>query len=331
MADNQSPTTQNSSDEIDLGQLFKLIGSALNAVLRFFLRVFLYLKKNIFILIGLVLFGFALGYGLSKIISKRMKSEVIVKPQMESKNYLYDVIDEIQSKIGAKDTLFFKSIGIEEIDFAGLEITINRVIEAGTSETDLQYLELLQSFENTDAIADIVRAELQSKSSYNQRITFFYNNPEMGKDFVDKVLKYINTNQYFDGLIVIYRANATSRILENQKLLKQLDEIIANYANKMAKQNTPIGNDRILLDNQESVNITGLFNLKNELIKDIESKKLELETRREPLSVIYSGQAQVVQKSFFGKKIVLIPILFLTIFFLVSFIGYLNRKAKELY
>ena len=66
MAENQSPKTQNSSDEIDLGQLFQLIGKGFNAIFRFFLRVFLYLKKNIFILIGLVVIGFVLGFGLNK-------------------------------------------------------------------------------------------------------------------------------------------------------------------------------------------------------------------------------------------------------------------------
>ncbi|MEP5831285.1 MAG: hypothetical protein ABJ300_13495, partial [Maribacter dokdonensis] len=92
MASNQSPSTQNNSDEIDLGQLFQLIGRGFNAVFRWFLRVFLYLKKNLLILIGLVVVGFAIGYGLNQIISKKYKTEVIVKPQLESKNYLYDVV-----------------------------------------------------------------------------------------------------------------------------------------------------------------------------------------------------------------------------------------------
>ena len=54
MASNQSPSTQSNSDEIDLGQLFQLIGRGFNAIFRWFLRVFLYLKKNILLLIGLV-------------------------------------------------------------------------------------------------------------------------------------------------------------------------------------------------------------------------------------------------------------------------------------
>ncbi len=176
MADNQANNNQSNSDEIDLGQLFRMIGNGFNNLFRAFLRVFLYLKKNALILAALVLVGAGIGYALGKIISEKLKTEVIVKPQMDSKNYLYDVIDEIQANLKAKDTAFFKSIGVDEISFDGLEISINKVQSDGGDEGDSQYLELLQSFENTESISDIVRAELQNKSSFNHRITFLYRN-----------------------------------------------------------------------------------------------------------------------------------------------------------
>ena len=330
MASNQSPSTQNNSDEIDLGQLFQLIGRGFNAIFRWFLRVFLYLKKNILLLIGLVVIGLAIGYGLNQIISKKYKTEVIVKPQIESKNYLYDVVAEIQSNIKSKDTLFFKSIGVDDIDFNGLDIEISRVAEVGNSESDLQYLELLQSFENTDAIADIVRAELQNKSSFNHRITFYFKNAAFGKVFSEKILKYINTNNYFNRLLEVYRDNATARIEEDEKLLVQVDRIIENYTNGLASEGSSSSNDKIILDNQEQVNIADIFEYKTGLIRDIESKKLELEEHIEPVSIINLGQPQVEQKSFFGKSIVLIPIIFISAFFILSALIYLDKKSKSI-
>tara|TARA_R110002126_G_scaffold54863_2_gene148122 strand:- start:52 stop:1044 length:993 start_codon:yes stop_codon:yes gene_type:complete len=330
MAQNQSPNTQNSSDEIDLGQLFKLIGRGFNAIFLFFLRVFLYLKKNFFILVGLVILGFGVGYVLSKIITKRFKTEVIVKPQFESKNYLYNAIDEIQANIEAKDTLFFKSIGINDIDFKGLEILVNRVEEEGTNESDAKYFELLQSFENTEAIADIVRAELQNKSSFNHRITFFFKNQKFGQEFAEKVMEYLNTNEYFSEMLGIYVANATDRIERNKQLLNQVDLIITNYSNKMGSQDNKSEYDRIILDNQETVNITGLFSLKNDLIRDIEIKNLELLKNKKAIQIINFGKPQQVQKSFFGKKIFLVPSILLGMFFTFSLLRYLNKKSQEL-
>lgn len=331
MAENRTPANQNSSDEIDLGQLFQLIGRGFNALFRFFLRIFLYLKKNILILGGLVLLGLAIGYGLNKIISKKLKTEVIVKPQLESKNYLYDVIDEIQANIGARDTLFFKEMGIEELDFDGLEVTIAPVDDNKEStESEMKYLELLQSFENTDAIADIVRAELQNKSSFNHRITFYYKNGSLGNEFAKKIMAYINSNPYFGDLLAIYRTNASNRIEQNQVLLQQVDEIIKNYTNGLASKSNTTVSERIVLDNQEQVNIADLFEYKNRLIRDIEVKKLELKQNIDAVNIINFGKPQVVQKSFFGKNIVLLPLLFIGAFFLVSFLGYLNRRSRDL-
>ncbi|WP_299798818.1 hypothetical protein [uncultured Maribacter sp.] len=330
MASNQPPATQTNSDEIDLGQLFQLIGRGFNAIFRWVLRVFLYLKKNMLLLIGLVVVGLAIGYGLNKIISKKFKTEVIVKPQIESKNYLYDVVNEIQSNIKSKDTLFFQSIGVENIDFNGLNIKISRVAEVGNSESDLKYLELLQSFENTDAIADIVRAELQNKSSFNHRITFYYKNADFGREFAQKVLNYINTNSYFNRFLEVYRSNANARIDEDQKLLTQVDQIITNYTTGLAAKGSTSTNERIVLDNQEQVNIADIFEYKTGLIRDIEAKKLELEERTVPVSVINLGQPQVEQKSFFGKSIVLIPVIFVSVFFILSVLVYLNRKSKSI-
>ena len=320
-----------SNDEIDLGQLFQMIGKGFNRIFKSFLSVFLYFKRNTIILSALIIVGALIGFGLNQVTSQKLKTEVIVKPQMDSKNYLYDVVAEIQANIKAKDTVFFSNMGIDIDDFSGLEIEISPVNEnRESSESEIKYLELLQSFENTEAIADIVRAELQNKSSFNHRITFFYLDTKVGQQFAKGVMAHINTNEYFDDLIAVYRDNATSRIEENKQLLKQVDEIITNYAKKIAENDGMAGNDRIVLDNQETVNITGLFGIKNSLIKDIETKNLELEQRTDPINIINFGKTQKIIKPLFKKNIILFPLLLIGLFFLASSIKFLNKKALEM-
>ncbi|MFS4466245.1 hypothetical protein [Maribacter sp. 2210JD10-5] len=327
MADKQ---TANSSDEIDLGQLFQMIGNGFNKLFIAFLRFFLYLKKNILILLGLIIVGLAVGYGLNQIISKELKTDIIVKPNMESKNYLYDVVDEIQANIEAKNLLFFKEIGINIDNLNGFKLEIERVDNVDSSESDIKYLELLQSFEKTDAISDIVRAELQNKSSFNHRITLFYKDAARGQKFAQEIIKYINTNGYFDGLIQIYRDNAKNRIEQNKTLLKQVDELVANYSRRMAQEDRPAGNGQIVLDSEEKLDITGLFELKNDLIRDIESKKMDLAENTDAVKVINFGKPQEVQKAVYGRTVFLIPLVLLGAFFLFSMIKFLNRKASEI-
>jgi hypothetical protein len=78
------------------------------------------------------------------------------------------------------------------------------------------------------------------------------------------------------------------------------------------------------------VNIADLFQYKNVLIRDIETKKLELAEQSEPISIINFGKPQIVRKSFFGKNIVFVPLLFLMLFFIFSTVMYLNRKSLYL-
>ena len=100
------------SGEIDLGQLIQIIGNWFDKLGIGFLRLFLFIKKRVLVLGGLTILGLGIGFGLNQITEKKKKIEVIVKPNMNSENYLYDVVGEIKSNLKGKDTAFFKSIGI---------------------------------------------------------------------------------------------------------------------------------------------------------------------------------------------------------------------------
>jgi hypothetical protein len=331
MAKEKLPKNTTSNDEIDLGQLFQMIGNGFNRIFRSFLSVFIYLKRHAIILSILVIVGVATGFGLNKIIKEKFKTEVIVKPNLESKNYLYDVIAEIQANIKAEDTVFFRELGIDVENLKDFELVVAPVSGENKKnlETEMKYLELLQSFENTGAISDIVRAEILDKSSINQRITFYYKSSNLGQEYSKKFMDYINSNEYYNQIVKTYTENALNRIKQNDSLVNQLDELIANYSKKMLKEE-PSSEGRLILDNEQQLNIPGLFNLKNELIRDTESKKLELERRKDAITIINFGKTQKVIKPLFKKNIILFPILFLGLFFLYSFIKFLNKKAIEM-
>lgn len=333
MAENQTPTNSNASDEIDLGQLFQMIGKGFNKLFCALLAVFAYLKKYAWILGGLVILGAALGFGLNQIVSEKVKTEVIVKPNLESRNYLYEVVDEIQSNIEAKDTLFFKDLGILVENLKDFDVTVESLGDTRKNvEQGMEYLELLKGFEgSSEAISDIVRAEILSKSTLiNHKVTFYYKDPILGQEFAKKLMRYINSNDYFTELIIVHRENANERIKQNMELVEQIDVLIASYADKLAEKDSPVANGTISFDMEERIDLKGLFDLKNSSLKEIETKKVELKTRTEAVKVINFGKPQQVQKAFFGKNIVLIPLMFVGLFFLFSFLKYLNKKSSEM-
>ncbi|EAR02781.1 hypothetical protein [Maribacter sp. HTCC2170] len=328
MAENNS-SNSTSNDEIDLGQLFALLGNGFRNVFHAFLRVFSYFKKRALVMFILVVVGLAVGYGLNQIISKKLRTQVIVKPNLESKEYLYDVIGEIQSNIKARDVVFFSALDIDVDDLKGFEISITPVENQTNIETDLKYLELLEKFQGSEVVSDVVRSEILNKSSLNHRITFSYLNAEKGEKFSKKLINYVNSNSYFNELVSVNIENAKNRIKKNESLVNQIDHLILNYSKTIGAGNNN-AEGRIVLDNEEKMDITGLLKLKNELIRDTENKKLELQTKKQAISIINFGKTHQVQKSFFGKNIVLIPSIMLSIYFLFLFLKYLNKKAFEL-
>ncbi|MBT8291943.1 MAG: hypothetical protein KJN70_01615 [Eudoraea sp.] len=330
MADQQTPKATSSNDEIDLGQLFNMIGRGFKNLFNWFLRAFLYFKKNFFILLALVIVGGLIAFGLNQIIVKKLKTEVIVKPNLESKDYLYDVVNEIQAKIKSGDTVFFNEIGFKDAILKGYDIEIEEILVNNTSEDNLEYLELLEKFQDNGLVSDIIRSELLNKSSLEHRITFTYKNAENGPKFTQKVMEYINSNNYYNELIKINRENAQTRIRQDENLLVQIDELITRYSDKMAAADSQFAEQRIILDNEKQLNITELFELKNNLIRDIERKKIELQKQKDAISIINFGESHIEQSSFFRKRIVLLPLIFISIFFLIDIIKYLNRKASEI-
>lgn len=320
-----------SSEEIDLGQLFQLIGSGFNRIFIGFLRFFLYIKKNIFILIGLSALGVAGGFGLKQITSENIKAEVIVRPNIESKDYLYDVVAEIQANIKAKNDEFFEPLNIDIENLKGFEVSIESIGNKNNKlEDELKYLELLKGLEISSSVSDVVRAEILSRNSLNHKITFSYKNGTDGYASAQKLMKYINSNPYFTELIAVYSENATKRIKENNDLIKQLNELITQYGENLAAAKNQPNDNRIILDGEEELDIRSLFDLKNSLIRDIEVKKVELKTRENAIKVINFGKPQEVQYSFFARTPVLLPLFFVGVFFLWSLLKYLNEKASKL-
>ena len=329
MAD--QPVNQNNSDEIDLGQLFQMLRNGFNKLGVFFLRLFIYLKKSALILIGLVVLGVAIGYGLKFITTEKVQLDVIVRPNLESKDYLYDVISEIESNIKDKNPTFLNRLDITGEDLKGFEISIVAVKkeEKEDNEKQLEYLEVLQKFQNTDLIADVIREELLKKTELNHRITFTYKNSN-GEEIARKLLDYINSNGYFTELLSVQKENSRERIEKSEVLISQIDTIIQSYSKNLNKQGSPLETGKLVLQNEERLNVTGLITLKTELIEDIEEKKMEFKQLNGPISIINFGNPHQVGKAFFGKKIIVLPLLFIAIFFLLSFLKYLNRKASEI-
>ncbi|WP_222982643.1 hypothetical protein [Flagellimonas meishanensis] len=328
MAD--QPVNQNTSDEIDLGQLFQMIGKGFNKLGNFFLLVFLYLKNNAIILISLAVIGALIGFGLKFITEDKKQIDVIVKPNLESKDYLYDVVEEIDANLKDRNETFFNEMGIAIDDTKGFQISIEPVKDdVKNTDKELEYLQVLQKFEGTDLIADVLRQEVLKNTELHHRISFSFKG-DKGNEMAKKMMEYINSNGYFNDLIAVQTMNSLETIERNERSIAQIDTLIANYSKKLNReqQGTDIG--KIVFDNEDRLNIGSLLGLKNRMIGEIQLERIELKSKTTPLSIVNFGKPHKTSKPLFGKKIVFIPTLLISLFFLLSFLKYLNKKSSQI-
>ena len=331
----QQPRTTSTNEEIDLGQLFQMFRKGLDRIFRAVLRIFLYLKKNAIILGTLILLGLAIGYLLTMFVDKKLKSEVIVMPNFESKEYLYDVVDEIQAKVLSKDTLFFNSLGIDVNKLRGFEMTIQPVesedFDAEKLKESNEYLDILQNYKDNDFVLDVVRSEILKKTVLTHRITFTHKNALMGESYVSKILAYINDNPYYRQIREVTLQNAKVRIAKNEELIEQVDELVTNFNKQLSASESTSGKEGVILfDKERSLDVPGLLGLKNRLVKEIEKKQMELVEQKDAINIINLGKTQVVKKQFLNKSLLLLPLILVGLFLFWSLLKFLNRKSKEL-
>ncbi len=328
--EHQIPKPDQQIDEIDLNQIFKAIKKGFQNLFRSFLRVFLYLKNNGIKLVILLAVGLGVGFALNTIVDEKLKTEVIVKPNLLSKSYLYDVVAEINANLESRDTAFFNPLGIDASRLNRFEVTINPVEteEASSIKDDIQYLELLEKLKDESLVQEVLRNEISNKSEINHKIIFYYLDPAIGNEYSRKLMEYINSNEYFNELTKISQENAQERIVKNNQLLKQIDDLILTYSNAMSRTATDT-EGRIIVDENERLDITGLLRLRNSVITETEEKRIEIQNHKEAIRIISFGQTQEVQKAFFADAPTLVPFILIVLFLFIDLLRYLNRKSKE--
>ncbi len=311
--------------------MFDLIGRGFNRLFRVFLRLFLYLKRNIIWLAGLIVIGVAAGLLLRTIVVEKQQLDVIVTPQLNNVEYLHDVVAQIQADLNARDTTLLRRMGLDldQPDKIQIELVPIRDAKTPANSNRMAFLDVLKEFEESDAIDDIVRSELQNQTTSDHRLSFYFKDPVSGEAFARKTIEYINNNEFYKELNAIYLENAENRIRRNDSLITQIDVLIRNYTDRLAREQSG-SSGQLMLEDEESLDVPSLFELKNELIRASEEKKLELVRRKTPIRVVNFGKPHKINKSLFGKRIVLIPSLLLLAFFLVSIIRYLNAQAERL-
>ncbi|RRJ94149.1 hypothetical protein [Flavobacterium macacae] len=316
-----SSITPNTNDqEIDLGQVSKKIGQAYEGFLSWIFRGFLFVKRNLVILIVLFIIGAGLGYYLDK-NTKVYDHEVIVNANFSSVDYAYSKVNLINSKIGEGDISFLKAIGIKNPKLLR-EISIEPINDVYQFAEQREHnFELLKLMAEDGDINKVMDGEVTSKNYKQHKIKITTNGIIDRKSVIEPILTYLNSSEYFTDIQKSLTESTKLRYIENEKTIAQIDAILAT----LGKGGTDVG-DKMVYYNNENTQLNDVLITKNKLIQEQAFIKVDLISSSKIIKDNSSSLNVKNKKGVNGKKKVILPLIFIGLFVILGTIRAFYRS-----
>ncbi|RMA65994.1 hypothetical protein [Ulvibacter antarcticus] len=317
-------TQHNSPEEVDLGYLFKSIGGFFKKLAKLLFLVIAFFKKYLFLFIGIIVVGVILGYFLDRNSKQVYENRLIVIPNFESVEYLYDKTEELNFKMRSGDSLGLKMVFGDNYK-AVKKIEIEPIIDIYSfttkSRENIDVFRIL--FENQD-MKEFVDDLTTSKQYKYQKLKVFIAGKDSEK-LMDSLLSYLNENEHFKQYQDIYIQNTSKRLSETDKMLAQADSVIKSIASASdgSSANPPVyasfNNDFYSIFRYKQVLLTDQLEL-------LKRSKDEGEIIK-PVSINYN----ILEGGFATiKSIIKIPLLLVVFFSIIFFFRFLYLQLRIL-
>jgi len=321
-----SPQTNPNDQEIDLGVLVKKIGSGIQAFIDWIFDWILFVKRNIIILLVLILIGIVGGYLIDK-NNRIYEHQIIVSPNFGSTDYLYSKVELISSKIKEKDTVFFNSIGVKDPTKL-FKIEIEPILDVYSLVNEKQQnFDLLKLMAEEGEIDKVVKNKIISKNYSRHLIKYKTEGKTKNDVTLDPLLKYLNQSVYFAHIQKEYINNIKLKIDANTAMINQINGILNTFSEASANNQK---SDKLVYYNENS-QLNDIIKNKDELIKEQGRLRIDL-VSSDKIIKENSFILNIESKGILNGNIKLIlPLVLLGLFFLFSIFRsfYRNQLAKR--
>lgn len=318
-----NPKKDPENQEIDLTMLSNKIEGFFQGISSFIFNAIQFVLRKI-IVIGILFFiGVGLGVYLDT-TNKTYDHQIIVQPNFGSTDYLYAKIDLLESKIKENDTVFLKSIGI--INPSKLaKIEIKPIIDVykfiNTSEQNFELLKLMS--EDSD-IKKIVEDKPTSKNYMYHLISFKTKERTSFKNSIEPILKYLNSDPYFEKIQKEYVMNELLKLKSNEITINQIDGFLNSFSNTV---NGNSKSDKLVYYN-ENTQLNDVIVTKNKLVQEQGNLRIEMVGLDKIIKENSSTLNTENNESVNGKLKLILPLLFIFIYILIhSFVSFYRRQA----
>ena len=350
---------QPNSEEVDLGQLFKLIGNAFNRFFKFigsilnsfflaFVWLVFFIKKHFIKLVIAGVIGIVLGFIKERISEPVYKTSIVVKQNYKTGENLYSALDNFNQLISEKDSISLSG---------NLKITPEKAMKVLSFEAEpvLSENQKLKLYDNYKKELDSVLAttldfETFEKMSYEyeyqyQRLTVKSLEKSISNTVLMNVVKSIEGIPYFKNEQQKDLAELSRREAVIKESLKESDSLQKVYQFVLEKsvEQLPGSQTSVTIDNTEDKSTTKEFELYN---KDIELRRelVTIEREKEDLKYIIEvvsneqsvgildNKVKILGLGIGDKLLFGLALAFLTfmVFLFIEFLKYLERFRDKI-
>jgi len=316
---------QNASDqEIDLGQLFKKIKEFGNYCLDKFFDFILFIKSNILILLILAIVGFVSGMYLSK-AEKTFDQKIIVAPNFGSVDFLYDKIELLESKIGSRDSLFFKNIGVK--NYTNIKkISVEPIIDVYKfANKNPRNFELIRFLAEKKSVEEVIKDRITSRNYPEHLILVETAKMIDSKDVLDPIFTFINESPFYSEIQKATVFNTKTKLAANDSTIAQIDRIISELSKKAINNSS----DQLIYYNNNS-NISDIIRRKDTILNEQAKlrKSLIIETDIIKKISVTTNTIELQKKNNNYKFI--LPAIFIGLFIILKiFISFYQSQIRK--
>ncbi len=312
---------QNSSEEVDLGYMFKKLNNFLKNVAVGILLILAFFKKYIIIIIVLIIVGFGIGFYKDYNQVKSYNNELIVIPNFESVDYLYDKINEINLKVAAQDTIYLKKVldtNYSKLNLIEIEPIVDLYNFISESRQNIDILKIIS--QNQD-FSEYVENMATSKYYKYHKMQISIKGKKSSEQIIDDLFEYFNDNKHFQEYQKIYKNVKDIEVQEHYVMIAQLDSLIkANYTIQKGGSSVSVSNN------------TDQFNLvekKRQILENLQRLQIQQSDYDIPIKVVSANYNMEPQSVLNISNKVKYPLFFVFLFCLVFFILYIFRGIKR--
>jgi hypothetical protein len=316
-------TSQNTSDEIDLGVVFEKIKSFFKSILIGIIQIFQFFWKHKFALAGLLVIGVGIQLYLKSTTESTFSNQFLVKANYGSTEYVYSKVNSINLKLEEdRDTTYLKEIFGEQFIRVN-ELEVIPVIDVyglvNKSEQNKETFELLlDEFGDISFLSD----EININEYSTHKIKIYIEGQTDNEMISNRLYRYLASNLYYNELKTTTLRSYKDQLEQNKTIRIQIDDILKDH-----KGNTLPRLDNNAINFSGSQDLKELLSRKKELLLNDLSLKNRLSSNDEVLKIIDSSFG--VYDTERTINFLIIPILLVGLYCFIFFVRYLAKRATR--